>query len=321
MSFISAGAWQDIYCYRPGHTAFEREELTYRDAANGVHTLLTAPKEDHARLRRVLDHAFSDRAHRDQEPIVVGHVDTLMRSLHEQVRGQYSGKVDVCKWYNWMSFDIIGDLAFGQSFDCLETQRYHPWVAMIFGNLKGIAVMAACNRIAVARWLMPYLIPKRLVEMKKDHWAATVETVNRRLELATDRPDFMAPILKHNNEKKGGLTRPEVVANMSMFIIAGSDTTFSTLSGTTYYLLQNPEIMRKLTEEIDSAFTSEDEITPQRVCELPFMLACLAETGRIYPAALTGQPMVAPPAGDHICGHWVPGGVIFSTLQHPLQYH
>lgn len=145
--------------------------------------------------------------------------------------------------------------------------------------------------------------------MKEDHWAATIQTVNRRLELDTNRADFMTPVIKHNSAKNGGLTHPEVIANMSMFIIAGSDSVANTLAGTTYYLLQNPEIMRRLHQEIESAYTSEEQITPQSVCELPFMLACLAETARIHPVALTGQPMVVPPAGDTVCGQWIPGGV------------
>ena len=283
-----------------------------------MNTLLTAPKEDHARLRRVLDHAFSDRAFKEQIPAVMGHVDTLIESLHQQVREQYIGKVDIGKWYNWMSFDVIGDLSFGESFDCLKTQTYHPWVDMIFGNLTGIAIMGACNRFDILRRLIPYFIPKRLIQMKHDHWAATVQTVNRRLELETDRPDFMTPIIKHNNEKKGGLSRAEVTANMSLFIIAGSDSIATNLTGTTYYLLQNPEIMRKLNEEIDTKFTSEAQITAQSVSELPFMLACLAETSRIYPTGLSGQPMIVPPAGDIICGQRVPGEV--SVLAEQTSY-
>ena len=155
LSFIDADAWKDIYSYRPGHPPFERDGHTFGKAFNGVHTLLTAPRLDHARSRRVLDHAFADRAYRDQKPAVVGHVDTLIRSLHEQIRGQDLGKVDIGKWYNWMSFDIIGDLSFGQSFDCLKTQAYHPWVDMIYGHLKSTAMMGACKRFGVLRRLLP----------------------------------------------------------------------------------------------------------------------------------------------------------------------
>ncbi|KAF6217455.1 hypothetical protein HO133_006793 [Letharia lupina] len=99
---------------------------------------------------------------------------------------------------------------------------------------------------------------------------------------------------------------------MSTFIIAGSDSIATNPGWTTYYLVQNPKIMKRLSEEIESAFTSEEQITPKSVCELPFMLRCLAETGRIYPTSLAGQSMVVPPAGDTICGKCVPGGAMVS---------
>lgn len=83
----------------------------------------------------------------------------------------------------------------------------------------------------------------------------------------------------------------------------------------TEYPLQNPEIMRKLNEEIDTSFTSEAQITPQSVWELPLILACLAETGRIYPTGLSGQSMLVPPAGDIRCGQCVPGGVSVPAKQ------
>jgi cytochrome P450 len=263
-------------------------------------------------MRRVIDHAFSDKASRDQEPIVTGHIDNLIQRLHVQTSGPNQGQVDVVEWYNWMSFDIIGDLSFGQSFACLETQTYHPWVDTIFGNLKGITFMGACNRFTIPRYILPFLIPKRIKQMMNDHWAATTANVDRRLKLGTDRPDFMSPILRHNNDEKASLRREELMSNASLFVIAGSEAVATNLVGTTYYLLQNPNIMRKIREEVDSAFTSEDQITPQSVANLPYLQACLSETNRIYPGALTGQAMKVPPAGDAICGIWVPGGVSFS---------
>lgn len=68
-------------------------------------------------------------------------MDALIRKLRKQERGPAQGKIEVEKWHNWMSFDIIDVLSFGQTFHCLETQTHHPWVEMIFGNLKGLSLM------------------------------------------------------------------------------------------------------------------------------------------------------------------------------------
>ena len=263
-------------------------------------------------MRRILNHAFSDRASKEQEPVVQSYIDNLMIRLHGQVQGPVAGKVDIVKWYNWMSFDIIGDLSFGESFDCLETQKYHPWVEMIFGNLKGFALLGAFNRFFLSRRLLPLIIPKSLTQMIEDHWSATTEKVKRRIELSTTRPDFLSPILEQNHDGKG-LSLDEIKSNSSLFVIAGSESIVTNLSGTTYYLLRNPKIMEQLKNEVRSAFRAEAEINVQGVAQLPYLLACLAATNRIYPTALTGQAVKVPSEGATISGYWVPGDV--STLE------
>ena len=309
LSYIRADAWEDIYSNHHGHDAFDRDVLVYGTPPNGVHSLLTAPKEDHKRMRRVLDHGFSDRALREQEPIVSSYIDNLIQRLHEQIHGPQKGEVNLVQWYNWTSFDIIGDLSFGKSFDCLEKQTYHPWVEMIFGNLKGFTLLSACNRFALLRHLLPYLIPKHIIQMIDEHWATTIKNIDRRVELGRDRTDFISPILEHMDQAKMTLSQDELRSNASLFIIAGSESVATVLSGTTYYLLQNPEIMQKLINELDSTYSTQDQITPQSVSRLPYLQACLSETNRIYPTALTGQAMRVSSAGSVVCGQWIPGGV------------
>jgi hypothetical protein len=37
---------------------------------------------------------------------------------------------------NFTTFDIIGDLAFGEPFGCLKNEKFHDWVALIFETIK-----------------------------------------------------------------------------------------------------------------------------------------------------------------------------------------
>ena len=298
-----------MYAKRSADDAFERDVRVYGKPPNGVHSLLTAPRADHARMRRVLEHAFSDRSYREQIPLVSSHIEILMQKLHEQIDGPAGGVVDILDWYNWTSFDIIGDLTFGKSFECLQKEENHPWVHMIFGNLKGIALFSACDRFVLLRHLLPYMIPKHVVQMIKDHWEATTERVESRIQLGTERTDFMSPILKHMDDEKTGLKHEELMSNASLFVIAGSEAVATVLTGTTYWLLQNPEVKKALVEEIDGSYTSEDQINADSVSRLPYLNACLSETNRIYPTALTGQAMRAPPGGSEACGRWIPGNV------------
>ena len=87
------------------------------------------------------------------------------------------------------------------------------------------------------------------------------------------------------------------------------------LSGVTWYLLQNPNVLKKLRDELDDAFQDEKQITLPKVEQLPYLCAVLDETMRIYPIALAGQASLVPPGGDTICGHFIPGGVSVSRTE------
>lgn len=71
--------------------------------------------------RRNLNPMFSESAMRAQEPILKGYIDLLIQRLHEIC----SEPVDIVAWLNYTTFDIIGDLTFGESFDCLKTSKLH----------------------------------------------------------------------------------------------------------------------------------------------------------------------------------------------------
>lgn len=108
---------------------------------------------------------------------------------------------------------------------------------------------------------------------------------------------------------------PELVDNASILIIAGSETTATTLSGVTYMLLSHPEILQKTLDEVRSSFSSEAEIDLLSVQKLSYMMAVLQETLRMYPPVAASMPRRAQPGGDTICGQYVPEDVSFISRQ------
>lgn len=103
-------------------------------------------------------------------------------------------------------------------------------------------------------------------------------------------------------------------SNSGLFVFAGSETTATLLSGTTYYLLRNPEKMARLVKEVRGTFKSEEDINFRSVSELKYLVACLEEGLRIYPPVPTGLPRRVPPGGDTIAGKFVPEGVCLPHL-------
>lgn len=47
--------------------------------------------------------------------------------------------IDMAKWFNFYSFDIMGDLAFGKSFDMIKDGIVHDYMAVVHTNMRAIA--------------------------------------------------------------------------------------------------------------------------------------------------------------------------------------
>lgn len=54
------------------------------------------------------------------------------------------------------------------------------------------------------------------------------------------------------------LTLPEVMSDAGLAVVAGSDTTSSTMTVLFYYLMSHPSAYKRLREEIDSGFPIHD---------------------------------------------------------------
>ena len=95
--------------------------------------------------------------------------------------------------------------------------------------------------------------------------------------------------------------------------VAGSHTTSGTLTLLFAHLLQNPEILNRVVEELDAVLNElEGSIVPVNGLEakLPYTMACVNENFRINPVFTMPLPReVMMCDGADIAGHVVPQGV------------
>lgn len=242
--FSSAQATQDIYGFRQGHINMKKSPLHTGPVRVGNTTTLqyVSSDADHGRQRRALSHSFSQQALMDQEPIIqeyMGKVVTAFRALAKDNK-----TFNICDWFNYFTFDTMGDLAFGESFGCLDKGAYQEWVEMLFQSVKDGALTQATRRIAgtgtLAQSLLMKLIPN-IGEAGQYHVAHTREKVLKRLAAKeTDHRDFIWYILRQ--KEKFDLKTDEIIANSGLFIVAGSETTASTLAGLIAKLIWNSSV-------------------------------------------------------------------------------
>jgi cytochrome P450 len=99
-----------------------------------------------------------------------------------------------------------------------------------------------------------------------------------------------------------------------IFIVAGSETTATLLSGLTYLLATNQHTLVRVAKEVREAFNSEAEINLSSVGSLPYLSACINEAMRLYPPVAIGMPRITPSGGATIDGHYVPENVSNDVL-------
>lgn len=148
---------------------------------------------DHSRMRRLLSHAFSDAALRDQEQLITHYFDLLIEKLQQQVVGPEQGKVDLVRWYNFTTFDILGDICFDESFGALKKGQYHSWIASLFQSLKIVRMFRVFRAYPILGKIVFSLLKlfPQVTKAGAEHQALTAQKAERRLDRQTDRKDIM----------------------------------------------------------------------------------------------------------------------------------
>ncbi|USP74926.1 putative cytochrome P450 [Curvularia clavata] len=135
VSFSSPQSWTDIYAPRKGNEFIKSAFYDGGNFADQAHSIVSErDPAKHAQMRKFLSRAFSDQSLREQE----GMISNVITKFVDKV-GQVSeqdGSVDLTKWFNLMTFDIIGLLAFGQDFEGIESGKTHHWIDDVLGSMS-----------------------------------------------------------------------------------------------------------------------------------------------------------------------------------------
>ncbi|KAI1750503.1 cytochrome P450 [Xylaria castorea] len=305
LSYTESQAWRDI-CLIPKGKKENGKELKFHPlSANGVPNLITEPSPvRHATVRRVFSSAFSEKALKQQEPLFQKYANLMV------ARGRRKGTVNMAELLNFTTFDIMAEFAFGESLGLLEKDAYSDWVATVFNTLTVLPVVQFIQFYWLPRTLFSLLEPKPVQKMRLDHFNHTVTRVDKRLRDGSTKPDLWNLV-----EESGILTSEEIYNNAELFMTAGTETTASLLTGTTYYLMKNPDKMKILTDEIRRRFKSNEEMTFEALGQLEYLNACLREGLRVYPSIPTAIPREIAEGGNVVMGKWLPGGIRVSVHQ------
>jgi cytochrome P450 len=188
VSFATAPAWKDIYALQDGKVQIQKDYKRFPDRPEPIH-LFSSNDEDHARIRRILSHAFSSSALREQQKIVDRHIDTLVGKLREQT-GQ---KLDINHWFILMTFDIMSHLTFGESFESVTAGKSHDYTEDFFQKMSIYPIIYASREYEPINWLMKLMMKiPAIAAAEIEYFESTKERVDKRMSKEfPDQHDFM----------------------------------------------------------------------------------------------------------------------------------
>jgi cytochrome P450 len=155
-----------------------------------------------------------------------------------------------------------------------------------------------------------------------------METLDGGADFSIENPrkDFYYYIFRGTDTETGSkYTQAELASESNLLLVAGSDTTATTLSAVFFYLLRNPNILEKLRSEIEDSFSNVDEINHAKLTGLPYLRAVIDETMRLAPPVAGALPRDVLEGGIHVDGIFIPEGtevgVPIYAIHHNKEYY
>ena len=131
------------------------------------------------------------------------------------------------------------------------------------------------------------------------------EIADRRANPDPDRTDILSLLLSARDEEGKGMSDIELRDELITLLVAGHETTATTLAWALYWIHLLPEVKEKLLEELD---TLPENPEPMDIFRLPYLTAVCNETLRIYPVAMLTFPRV-PRSPVELMGNQLEPGV------------
>lgn len=252
-------------------------------------------------------------------------VDIHVAELIQLIRTKYCSTetkakpFDLAKKTQYFALDVISHIGFGEPFgDLLADQDINRYIEDLENGTKASVYLLGfgLTQLALGTPLMHLL--GRSDKAKTGFGAMTSTTrriITKRLENDPDMSngrDMLASWFRH------GLNKEQLVTESIFQLIAGAETTATSIRSIMLYIITHPRVYARLQAEVDAAvkdgraepYPSVVSNATQR--QLPYLWACCKEGMRMHPAVTNSSQKKVPPEGDTVMVEgrtvYLPGG-------------
>ncbi|GLA46410.1 hypothetical protein AnigIFM63604_009883 [Aspergillus niger] len=334
LSYADPDAIKDIY----GHGTTCTKDLFYSTLAGPhFHLADVVDKGEHARKRKVLSSAYALKNLETWEYKVADMTNRLIKAFDARCTDalpkghrplEKDLRIDYRMWTNLFTIAAIANIGLSEDIKFLDqgndlitsesmdgmTKKVH-FRDCLFATGSATATLVWCydwykTLVRASKILSPTY--QRKWNLNKD-WDGIVynraTTRWKRYQNGERLDDFFSALMADKFNVPHNLEWGEIVAEISIMMNAGSDTTAISLSNVMLLLLNNPRCLEILREEVDSVLDDDEIVAPyDKVKHLPYLRACLDESLRLFPPVSFALPRRTPPEGtmilsDHIAGN------------------
>ncbi|KAI9817913.1 MAG: hypothetical protein M1832_004533 [Thelocarpon impressellum] len=279
----------------------------------------------HSALRMKMAAGYAGKENPKLEESIDNRIQDLISLIEREYlsTGTNLRKMDFGRVAQYLTLDVISDVAFGKPFgDLVKNRDEHAYIEVMEQTLPAIILvsnMPGLRSIMKLNWVANMLAPtaKDKKGLGKVMGVAKAAAAERFGPKKVEKEDMLGSFVRH------GLTFQEAQSESFIQILAGSDTTATALRATFLFIVTNPSIYAALRAEVDRADRegrlSKPIVREAEARELPYLQACIKEGLRMWPPITGIMEKQVPPEGDVLDGRFIPGGTRVGTCAWGLQ--
>lgn len=311
--FSAEGAQQVL----AGQSAnFRKDNAFYQEIRESFgNGLLTSQDEDYLRQRRLVQPLFTRRRVDGYAAAIAAEVATLT----EEWREDAADSVDVLQQMTRLALRAVARILFGTDVDTAVevVERCFPELGS-YVLRRGYSPVnlprdwpTPGNRRAAAVHAALYEVCDRIIAERRAAGRAP-----------GDGQDLLTLLAEAESAEDGSFSAAELREQVLVFLLAGHETTATSLGFALHLLARHPEVQKRAHEEVDRVLAGRTPVAAD-LDSLPYVTQVLKESMRLFPAApVIGRRAVAateidgvtiPAGADVIVAPWV-------THRHPAYW-
>ncbi|KAJ5549251.1 cytochrome P450 [Penicillium frequentans] len=291
---------------------FEKSRYFYRAFEDQAPNLFTiCNRQQHAMDKSLISHAFSRANIIQHEGSIYDKSLYLMGRFTQSVKDGHI--IPLFPAFRCMTLDTISEFAFGKSAGALHLADYK---SAIFEAIdKATHSVHFFQHFPILRELLRWTsyynlsaVPNGFLELGK------ISESGFQQMHTTETWTMFKNMMSAAEKKSRELTKDHLISEAIVMFVAGTDTTAAALAVTLHHLLQQPDIYRKLQDEVRTVIpTLDSRPTVPELDALPFLNACVKEGLRISCPSRTRLPRTVPANGWSFRGYHLPAGTEVSA--------